>query len=140
MTAVMPTPGAAGKNLAANVERLRAEQHLSHRKLSAALAAAGQRIPPLGVDRIFRCQRRVDVDELVALAGVLKVSPEALLAPPCDPVAAGPPEGHPAIHAVRALAGHVEQLVAGHADGKRVERSIRRLQIEVEELLEGRTP
>jgi hypothetical protein len=54
---------------------------LSTTRLSAALKEIGHAIPPTGITRIEKGTRRVDSDDLVALAVVLKVSPTALLLP-----------------------------------------------------------
>ena len=78
----MPAPGPVGRNLIANVERLRAERGLSLNRLSALLEEAGRPVPPLGLSRMVKAERRVDVDELAALAAVLGVTPDVLLAPP----------------------------------------------------------
>lgn len=50
-------------------------------ELSAKLDAIGRPIPPLGIRRIEDGTRRVDADDLVALAVALEVSPETLLMP-----------------------------------------------------------
>jgi hypothetical protein len=78
----MPAPGPLGRNLIANVEYLRQVRGLSLRKLSAELDRIGRPVPPLGLSRVSHAQRRVDVDELVALAEVLEVTPDVLLSPP----------------------------------------------------------
>lgn len=49
--------------------------------MSRQLAEIGREIPPLGLRRIESGERRVDVDDLVALAFVFDVSPLALLLP-----------------------------------------------------------
>jgi len=50
-------------------------------QLSARLAELGRPILPNGISRIEQGERRVDVDDLVALALALDVSPNALLMP-----------------------------------------------------------
>ena len=50
-------------------------------ELSRQLAEMGRQIPPLGLRRIESEDRRVDVDDLVALALALGVSPITLLMP-----------------------------------------------------------
>lgn len=50
-------------------------------ELSRKLAEMGREIPPLGLRRIETGERRVDVDDLVALALALDLSPLALLLP-----------------------------------------------------------
>lgn len=87
---VNPTPpkpkptgwGPVSRYVADNLVRLRMDRSLSTTRLSAALKEIGHSIPATGITRIEKGQRRVDVDDLVALAVVLKVSPTALLLPP----------------------------------------------------------
>jgi hypothetical protein len=63
-------------------------------ELSERLSAAGRPIPVLGLRRIERGERRVDVDDLVALAVVFGVSPERLLRPfDCPKYHGEPPVG-----------------------------------------------
>lgn len=132
----MPEVGPLGRNLIANVDRLRQERGLSWRRLSAALEATGRPIPPLGLTRMARGERRMDVDDLAALARVLDVPPAVLLAPPGEvPV----PE-HAALLEVATLAGRIGQLLAADGDpalaARQAGRALRRVQIELEELLE----
>ncbi|MEU9406193.1 helix-turn-helix transcriptional regulator [Streptomyces sp. NPDC048281] len=72
------------RQVAANLARLRQERGLSTTRLAAALEDLGQPIPPTGITRIEKGQRRVDSDDLVALAVALNVSPTALLLPPAN--------------------------------------------------------
>ncbi len=135
----MPEVGPVGRNLIANVERLRAEQGLSLNRLSALLGEAGRAVPPLGLSRLAKAERRVDTDELVVLAEVLGVTPDELLAPPGT---GKPGIDHAAIRAAQDLATRIRQLLAAddpadcEALGRCVDRALRRVQIEVEELLE----
>lgn len=84
--------GATGRAVAANLKRLRKERGMSLRALSEALAAVGR---PLSQDAINKIEngsekdttkqiRRVDADDLVALAVVLNVNPSGLLLPHDD--------------------------------------------------------
>ncbi|HEX6076350.1 MAG TPA: helix-turn-helix transcriptional regulator [Micromonosporaceae bacterium] len=73
--------GPTGHTVRENIERLRKQSRMSYRELSEALAASGRRIPPLGLSRIEGGTRRVDADDLVALAVVFGVNPNALLLP-----------------------------------------------------------
>lgn len=73
--------GASGKAVAVNVRRLIKEQRLTFAELSERLAKVGRQIPPLGLRKIVAETRRVDADDLVALAVALKVSPATLLMP-----------------------------------------------------------
>lgn len=75
------TTGATGATVAANVARLREEQNLTFAELSRRLQAADNPIPELGLRNIEREKRKVDVDDLMALAYVLQVSPAHILMP-----------------------------------------------------------
>jgi transcriptional regulator with XRE-family HTH domain len=137
----MPAPGPLGCNLIANVERLRRARGLSLRKLSVALDEAGRPVPPLGLSRMAHGERRVDVDELVALAEVLDVTPDVLLSPP-EAVRAGPAAVPAALREARNLVTRIESLLKASGDPQArefadgaVDRALRRVQIEVEELL-----
>lgn len=70
-----------GIAVADNVERLIRSTGLNHTQLSARLALIGRDIPPLAVGRIIKKERRVDADDLVALAIALGVTPITLLMP-----------------------------------------------------------
>jgi transcriptional regulator with XRE-family HTH domain len=76
-----PEVGPIGRNLIRAVERLRERRGLTYKKLSELLEATGRPIFPLGLSRLEKGERRVDADELVALAVVLGVNPNALLFP-----------------------------------------------------------
>lgn len=76
--------GSIGRNVAANLRRLRDARNLSMRDLSALLGEAGRPIPPSGITRIEKCERRVDVDDFAALASALDVEPSYLLADPAS--------------------------------------------------------
>jgi transcriptional regulator with XRE-family HTH domain len=73
--------GPIGVAVAANIERLIESQNLSYAQLSRRLKKLGRTIAPLGLTRIRDLQRRVDVDDLIALALALGVSPTTLLLP-----------------------------------------------------------
>ena len=74
--------GPTGETLQANVIALRERKNLTYAQLSRKLKAAGRAIPELGLRRIEGGDRRVDVDDLMALAAALEVSPITLLMPP----------------------------------------------------------
>jgi transcriptional regulator with XRE-family HTH domain len=76
--------GATGRQAAANLLRLRKVRGYSVRKLSALLAEAGRHVSPSGITWMEHGQRRIDVDDLVALAAVLNVAPSAFLLPLID--------------------------------------------------------
>lgn len=71
--------GPAGERVAENVKRLRGRT--AYRELSAELERFGRPILPSGLLKLERGQRRVDVDDLIALALALDVSPVTLLMP-----------------------------------------------------------
>ncbi len=63
------------------VRRLREAQRLPYTELSERLTALGHPIPVLGLRRIEKGERRVDIDELAALARALEVPPLTLIFP-----------------------------------------------------------
>jgi transcriptional regulator with XRE-family HTH domain len=115
---------------------------LSYNRLSAALEAVGRAIPPLGISRVMKGERRVDVDELVALAEVLGVTPDVLLSPSGSVRSASAPVPA-ALREARNLITRIESLLeaSGEPEARElasgyVDRALRRVRIEVEELLE----
>ena len=74
--------GPTGEQVAQAVRKFREARHLGYAELSRRLATLGRKIPPLALRRIEAGERRVDADDLVALALALDVSPLALLLPP----------------------------------------------------------
>jgi transcriptional regulator with XRE-family HTH domain len=82
-------PGPAGERVIAAVKQLRESQGLTYKQLSERLDALGRPIPVLGLSRLEQGNRRVDVDDLVALAIALGTTPNRLLLPPADPENAG---------------------------------------------------
>jgi len=62
-----------------NIIRLRGAR--TYKSVSEALEKLGRPIAPLGLKRIEDGERRVDADDLIALAEVLSVSPAVLLMP-----------------------------------------------------------
>lgn len=80
--------GANGRAVAANVKRLRTARGMSLRALSEALQKVGRGLSADAINKIenganpeAKQIRRVDVDDLMALAVVLGVSPVTLLLP-----------------------------------------------------------
>lgn len=71
--------GPTGQRVRENVRQLR--DRLSYRELSERLEQLGRPIPTLGLSRIENGARRVDADDLVALALALGVNPDRLLLP-----------------------------------------------------------
>ena len=72
---------ATGSAVQANIKRIREDKRIPVTELSALMNDLGRPIPPLGLRRIESGERRVDVDDLVALAVALDVSPVTLLMP-----------------------------------------------------------
>ena len=75
-----PSARSAGRS-STNIRQLREARKLTYTELSAKLAKLGRPIPVLGLSRIEKGRRRVDADDLVALALALRVNPGALLLP-----------------------------------------------------------
>jgi len=73
--------GPIGVNVTHTARQFREKRGLGYADLSRKLAKMGREIPPLGLRRIESGGRRVDVDDLVALALALEVSPLVLLLP-----------------------------------------------------------
>lgn len=64
-----------------NIRRIREGQKLTYVELADRLTKIGRPIPVLGLRRIEKGERRVDVDDLLALAVALGVMPVDLLVP-----------------------------------------------------------
>jgi transcriptional regulator with XRE-family HTH domain len=75
---------ATAKAVSANVYRLRKAQNLGLRGLATKLAEVGRPLLYSAVDQIEKGTRRVDVDDLVALAAAFGVPPATLLMPVVD--------------------------------------------------------
>lgn len=73
--------GPAGEHAAGAVRRFRETRRLTYAELSRSLERLGRPIPPLGLRRLESGDRRIDVDDLIALALALEVSPLAILLP-----------------------------------------------------------
>lgn len=72
--------------VARNVARLRNARGYSTARLSKLLEEAGRPITASSITKLELGQRKVDIDDLMTLAVVLRVSPTALLMPPtADP-------------------------------------------------------
>jgi transcriptional regulator with XRE-family HTH domain len=87
--------GPAGNNVRRNIRRLREQRHWSYREVEERLARIGRAIPVLAQSAIDTGERRVDVDDLVALAAVFGLTPGKLLEPPedCETCHGAPPTG-----------------------------------------------
>lgn len=73
--------GTTGQRVALNVAQIRKARGLSLRRLSRIIEEAGWPLSADSVNKIELGMRRVDVDDLVALAAALEVEPAILLAP-----------------------------------------------------------
>lgn len=73
--------GPTGVVAARRVRELREAHGWTYKELSDRLASGNRPIPPLGLRRIEAEDRRIDADDLVALAFTLGVNPSALLLP-----------------------------------------------------------
>lgn len=108
--------GPAGRHVGQAVARLRDARGWEQRELLEQLAAEGVNVSQPILSRVEAGTRRVDVDELVALAAALDVSVSALLpgeferAYLNDPVTSTPPEDERRGPVGAALADDVEQL------------------------------
>ncbi|NED31963.1 helix-turn-helix transcriptional regulator [Streptomyces sp. SID8499] len=75
---------ATGRQVAANVRRIREARGWSTYDLARVLESAGRPIAPSAIAKVERAERRVDAGDLTALAAALKVNPSALLLPFTD--------------------------------------------------------
>ena len=76
--------GPTGTRVMANVRKLRQSQGMTYKELSERLECLGRPIPVLGLSRLERGERRVDADDLAALALALEVTPNRLMLPEMD--------------------------------------------------------
>lgn len=73
--------GTTGQTVAENVKRIRSALGMTQRELSIALGKLGRPIPESSIGKIEMGVRKVEVDDLMAFAVALDVSPLALLLP-----------------------------------------------------------
>lgn len=73
--------GPTAQTFSTNLTRLREAKGLTYTQVSKRLADGGRNISPLAVRRIEDGERRADVDDLMALATALDVSPTYFLMP-----------------------------------------------------------
>ncbi|MEV6394418.1 helix-turn-helix transcriptional regulator [Streptomyces sp. NPDC051907] len=78
--------GPAGQAAAQAIERIRTARGHSQRQLAALVTARGRPMTFTALSRLERTVRRCDIDDLVALAAALGVSPCALLGGPVEPL------------------------------------------------------
>jgi 8-oxo-dGTP pyrophosphatase MutT (NUDIX family)/transcriptional regulator with XRE-family HTH domain len=73
--------GAVGRRVAENLARLRELRHLNYTELSELLKRHGRGLSAETLGKVEKRERRIDVDDLVALAVALDTSPNRLLLP-----------------------------------------------------------
>lgn len=73
--------GSTGRTVSLNIARIRKDQRLTLRDLAGRLEKVGRRLAHTGISDIENGSRRIDVDDLLAIAAALDVSPVALLMP-----------------------------------------------------------
>lgn len=76
--------GPVGRQVKENVKTLRLARGYTHERLAELLREHGRPIPVIGLSRIENGARRVDVDDLNVLAGVLATTPYRLMYPDHD--------------------------------------------------------
>lgn len=97
--------GPTARRLADSLRRIRRGQRITTAELSRRLTALGQPIPDTGITKTEQGTRRVDVDDLVALALSLGITPNTLLMPEVDWLGTG------AVHQLTPeVAGSAEEL------------------------------
>ncbi|MFE5828810.1 helix-turn-helix domain-containing protein [Streptomyces sp. NPDC056508] len=75
----------AGHAAAHTIERTRTARGYSQRQLATRVTALGQPMTFTALPRIERTVRRCDIDDLVAIATTLGITPQTLLASPLTP-------------------------------------------------------
>lgn len=74
----------SSERVAANIRRIRRAREVTTAALSQRLAALGHPIADTGITKTEKGDRRVDVDDLVAISLALGVTPNTLLMPHVD--------------------------------------------------------
>lgn len=85
--------GPVGDQLRANIRTIREAHGFTYQWMADRLAEIGRPIPTLGLSRIENGERRVDADDLVALAQVLQVAVPDILGLGCSTCFGRPPRG-----------------------------------------------
>lgn len=106
--------GPTGHTVRENVARYRRALGLTLRDVAERLSEAGRPLAHTSVSDIENGSRRVDVDDLLALAFVLEVNPHALLMPPLDVK-----DGKPGVATVTGLGEVDGESLWEWADGAR---------------------
>lgn len=84
MAGIPKQPGPTARRLADSLRRIRRGQNVTTAELSRRLMALGQPVPDTSITKTEQGTRRVDADDLVALALALGVTPNTLLMPETD--------------------------------------------------------
>jgi len=79
-----PDYGPTAKTVAENIMLLRERQQLTYTRVSERLDKLGWPLTPAAIRRVENCERRITVDDLMAFALALDVSPATLLQPGVD--------------------------------------------------------
>lgn len=74
--------GITNTHVANNIRTARQAIGMDLRTLSDGMAQAGRKLSPSGISKLEAGDRRVDVDDLIVIAYLLRTSPAALLTPP----------------------------------------------------------
>lgn len=102
--------GKIGQHVAESIARLRRERGLEQRDLAELVTGAGRTMSASVLSKIESGARRVDVDDLVAIAAALEVSPALLV------LAAPVAEAAPAAATYSSAAASVESAVRSDID------------------------
>jgi Cro/C1-type HTH DNA-binding domain len=112
MAGIKKDPGPTGVRLAESLRHIRkGVRDITTAELSRRLTALGQPIPDTSITKAEQGTRRVDVDDLVALAVALGVTPNTLLLPQVGYLGAS--EAHHLTPAVSGSAEHLWQWAQG---------------------------
>lgn len=109
--------GDIAEAVAKNVTALRGKRRLSQQALAALMGELGRPMQSSAIAKIEKGDRRVDVDDLVALAVALNVAPARLLLPDLDvdePVQVTPTRAVPSYAAWQWATGQHSLLSAEH--------------------------
>ena len=116
---------ATAETVSANVKRLRTKQNLGLRGLSTKLGEVGRPLGHSAVDQIEKGTRRVDVDDLMALAVALEVSPRRYCMPYAENADDQVRDDRSAMDAFEAWSGCAEAGCSrGHIGGRHYRRCV----------------
>lgn len=88
-------PGITHEHVATNLRAARQAIGMDVRTAAGLMTEAGRKLSPSGISKIENGDRRVDVDDLTALAYIFYTTPAALLTPPAESVSlTGVPESY----------------------------------------------